>query len=94
MRGGTVHVAAQSSDDPWHAQISHAVMVVGGQEYTLCYNAKADGARFMTAYLDSNMDSWQNVSGGQFRANLTRSYKRFRHTFTVANTDLFGRVGF
>ncbi len=94
VRGGAVHVAAQSSDDPWHAQISHAVMVVGGQEYTLCYNAKADGARFITAYLDSNMDSWQNVSGGQFRANLTRSYKRFRHTFTVANTDLFGRVAF
>ena len=79
---------------PWQAQISHAVMVVGGQEYTLCYDAKADGPRVITAYMDSNLDLWRNISGGQHRAWLTTSWRRFRHTFTVAETDLFARVAF
>jgi len=69
-------------------------MVIGGQEYTLCYEAKASGRRAITAYLDTNMDRWQNISGGQFRADLTTRYRRFRHTFTIDNTDLFGRVAF
>ena len=44
--------------------------------------------------MDTNMYNWRNVSGGQFRADLTRSYRRFEHTFTVAETDLMGRVAF
>lgn len=79
---------------PWHAQISHAVMVVGGEEYTLCYDAKADAPRFITAYMDSNLDLWRNISGGQHRAHLTTSWRRFSHTFRVAETDLFARVAF
>lgn len=34
-----------------------------------------------------------NISGGQFRAELTTSYGRFRHTFTE-ETDLTGRGAF
>ena len=85
----------RSSPTRWHAQISHAVPVVGGQTYTLCYDAKSnEGPRQMRAYTDTNMDDWRNTSGGQFTANLTRSYQQFRHTFTMAETDLRGRVAF
>ncbi len=84
----------EAREQPWHVQISHAVLLVGGQEYTLCYRARADAPREMTAYLDANLDTWANVSGGQFRSDLTRSYQRFQHTFTIAETDLFGRVAF
>ena len=85
----------RSSPTRWHAQISHAVPVVGGQTYTLCYDAKSnEGPRQMRAYTDTNMDNWQNTSGGQFTANLTRSYQQFKHTFTMAETDLRGRVAF
>ena len=95
VRNGAVHVdIANSSDEPWHAQISHSVMVVGGQEYCLCYRARASGSRHITAYMDSNMDSWSNISGGQFRAELGTSYQRFRHVFTVEETDLHARVAF
>ena len=95
VANGAVRVAVREpSDDPWRAQLSHAVMVVGGQEYTLCYRARAQAARFITAYMDTNMHSWRNISGGQFRADLTRSYRRFAHTFTVAETDLMARVAF
>ena len=90
-----VHVdIRRASDRPWHAQISHSVLVVGGQQYTLCYRAKAQGRRPMTAYMDASMDTWANISGGQFRENLTRSWQNFKHTFTVAETDLQGRVAF
>ena len=81
-------------DQPWRAQISHAVTVIGGREYTPCYRAKAAGERFITAYMDTNMFTWANVSGGQFRADLTRSYQDFKHTFTVSETDLMSRVAF
>ena len=93
--GGVLHVnMANESDDPWHAQISHSVMLVGGQEYTLCYRARSTGAREMTAYTDTNTPNWQNTSGGQFRVDLTSSFRNFEHTFTVAETDLHGRVAF
>ena len=85
----------RASTTHWHAQISHAVPVLGGQEYTLCYEAKSSqGPRRIRAYTDTNMDNWRNTSGGQFTANLTTSYQRFKHTFTIAETDLRGRVAF
>jgi len=85
----------RSSSARWHVQISHAVPVVGGQTYTLCYDAKSnEGPRQMRAYTDTNMDNWRNTSGGQFTVNLTTSYQQFKHTFTMAETDLRGRVAF
>jgi len=92
---GVVRVIVNaSSSEPWHAQISHAVMVVAGEQYTLCYSARADSNRFMTAYMDSNMDIYTNTSGGQFRADLTNTWRDFKHTFTIEQTDLMGRVAF
>jgi hypothetical protein len=94
-QNGEVHIDINSASvDPWRAQISHAVMVVSGQEYTLCYSARATAARVMTGYLDSNMDQYSNISGGQFQENLTTSFQPFSHTFTVAATDLRARVAF
>ena len=87
-----VRVANQAQ--PWRAQLSHAVVATSGQEYTLCYDAKAAGARFITAYMDTNLDAWTNISGGQFRANLTTAWQTFAHTFTVNVTDLTARVAF
>ena len=83
-----------ASDDPWHAQVSHSVAVVGGQEYTLCYRARSTGARQMTAYTDTNTPNWRNTSGRQFRVDLTSSFQNFQHTFTIAETDIYGRVAF
>ena len=87
-------IAAVNTTQPWRAQISHTVPVVDGQEYSLCYRAKASGSRFITAYLDRNMHQWQNISGGQFRANLTTTWQDFQHTFTVSQTDITARVAF
>ena len=95
VRGSAVHVdIRQSSEQPWHAQISHAVMIIGGQQYSLCYRARASSDRHITAYMDTGLDSWTNISGGQFRAELTTAYQRFHHRFTVEETDITGRVAF
>ena len=92
---GEVHVnIRETSTDPWRAQLSHSVLVTEGQEYTLCYDARATGNRFMTAYLDTNLDDYQNLSGGQFRSDLTTTSQRFAHTFTASQTDLRARVAF
>ena len=93
--GGEVRIDMRSSAVfPWHAQISHSAKVIAGRQYTLCYDARAAGPRFITAYMDSNLDEWRNISGGQHRAHLTTARRRFNHTFTVAETNLFARIAF
>lgn len=95
VSGGVLRIdMANASNDAWHAQLSHSVMVTGGQEYTLCYRARSTGERVMTAYTDTNTPNWQNTSGGQFSVDLTSSWQNFEHTFTIAETDLQGRVAF
>ena len=79
---------------PWRAQISHTVSVVAGQNYSLCYRARAFGTRTITAYLDRNMHGWQNLSGGQFTSSLNIGWQEFKHTFTVNQTDITARVAF
>ena len=93
--GGEVLVAVrEQSSDPWRAQLSHSVMVQQGQQYTICYDARAEGPRVMTAYVDTNLDEYGNLSGGQFRADLTASSQTFSHTFMAFATDLRARVAF
>ena len=95
-RNGAVYVDVRSAHrDPWRAQISHAVMVLEGQQYTLCYRARSQGApRFITAYVDTHLDDWRNLSDGQHRADLSAYWKSFSHTFTIPETDLKARVAF
>ncbi len=83
-----------NTSQPWRAQISHTVSVEAGQQYTLCFRAKATSDRDITAYLDRNMHGWQNLSGGQFTAELTNSWQDFEYTFTVDETDITARVAF
>jgi len=92
---GEVFVSVRErSTDPWRAQLSHSVMVKQGQEYTLCYDARAEGPRFITAYVDSNLDDYRNLSGGQFRSNLSSNKQSFTYTFSASETDLRARVAF
>ena len=69
-------------------------MVQEGQTYTICYEAKAEGPRVMTAYVDSNLDDYRNLSGGQFTANLSASSQPYSHTFEATGTDLRARIAF
>lgn len=92
---GKVHInIRETSRDPWRAQLSHSVMINAGQEYTICYQARAHGRRSMAAYVDTNLDEYRNLSGGRFRVDLTPANQDFSHTFVAAETDLRARVAF
>ena len=94
-RWGSGHIRGTISQvntaQPWRLQISHTVSVVEGQQYTVCYRAKASANRRIEFYLDTNMHQWQNLSG-RFDANLTTRWQNFQHTFTVDRTDITARV--
>ena len=94
VSGEVVVAVRRESADPWRAQLSHSIMVHRGQTYTICYEAEAEGPRVMTAYVDSNLEEYRNLSGGQFTANLLASPQSYSHTFEATATDLRARVAF
>lgn len=83
-----------SESQPWRVQLSHYVRLVKGQEYTLCYRARADQKRNMTAYLDTGASQYQSLSGGQVRVSLTTRFQSFSHTWTAPISDVSSRVAF
>ena len=83
-----------SVSQPWRVQLSHPVRLVAGQVYTLCYRARADNQRSITAYLDAGANQYQNLSGGQSIADLTTTFKSFSQTWTVPTSDVSARVAF
>ena len=87
-------ITTVSTDQPWRVQLNHLVRLVQDQQYTLCYRARADASRTMTAYLDTGADQYQSLSGGQTTVSLTTSYQQFSHSWTVPRTDLTSRVAF
>ena len=83
-----------ASSEPWHVQLSHRVWLVGGQQYTFCYDAKANAPRIITAYLDSGASQYANIIGGQRQSSLNNQFQTFRHTFIIADTDTSARIAF
>ena len=88
------NIAFGSVSQPWRVQLSHPVRLVAGQVYTLCYRARADEPRSMTAYLDAGANQYQNLSGGQSIAYLTTAFQSFSQTWTVPTSDVSARVAF
>ena len=88
------NVGFGSVSQPWRVQLSHPVRLVAGQVYTLCYRARADKQRSITAYLDAGANQYQNLSGGQSIADLTTTFKSFSQTWTVPTSDVSARVAF
>lgn len=87
-------IGAASISQPWGVQLSHYVRLVEGKVYSLCYRARADGQRTMTAYLDAGANQYQSLSGGQSTVNLTTDFQSFSHTWTVPVSDVTSRVAF
>ena len=55
---------------------------------------RAQGAS-SSAYVDTDLDDWRNLSGGQHRADLSLSWRSFRATRSRSGeTDLKARVAF
>ncbi len=92
--GGLLRVNMRTaSSRPFDAQLSHPVMVVAGQEYSLCFDARAEGPRIMSAYVDSNQRDYVNL-GGFLEVDLTTDFQQYRLTFEATQTDLQARIAF
>ncbi len=92
--GGVLRVDMRNaSGNASHAQASHPVMVVEGQEYSLCFDARAEGSRDMTAFVDSNRRDYINL-GGHLVASLTEDFQQYKLTFEATQTDLQARIAF
>ena len=87
-----VSVARVNSDQPWRAQISHHVSVVEGQEYSVCFRARASSDRSVAVYVDQSMHQWQQLTREE--VDLTNYWQNFTHTFTADRTDITARVAF
>ncbi len=92
--GGVLQIDMRTaSGNSSHAQVSHPVMVVQGQEYSLCFDARADGPREMSAFVDTNRRDYINL-GGHLVAALTADFEQYRLTFEATQTDLQARIAF
>ena len=97
LRNGYINaaIAIVNADQPWRAQISHHVSVVEGQQYSICFRAKATARRSIGVYLDHSMHQWQKFTDEDDEVvNLTNIWRSFKHTFTVDETDITARVAF
>ncbi len=94
VAGGVLRVDMRTaSTNSFDAQLSHPVMVVEGQEYSLCFNGRATGAREMSAFVDSNRRDYVNL-GGHLVVALTPDFQQFHLVFEATQTDLQARVAF
>ena len=93
-------IRSTHATDHWRVQLSHRVWLVGGQEYTLCYDARTvAGARPIRAYLDKGAPNWERIIRNSandpwWQVSLTSQWKTFSHTFSVEETDTAGRIAF
>lgn len=87
-----VSIARVNTDEPWRAQISHHVSVVEGQEYSICFRARASSNRSVAVYVDQSMHQWQQLTREE--VDLRNHWQNFTHTFTADRTDITARVAF
>ena len=93
-------------NQPWRVTLSHDLVIENGQQYTLCYRAKADDYRYFTVNVDQGQDGrFQPLMGNGFTpevgnpgsetgATLDQEYHQFRHRFTALTTDTTARLRF
>ena len=87
-----VSIARVNTEQPWRAQISHHVSVSEGQEYSVCFRAKANSNRTIAVYVDQSMHQWQQLTREE--VDLQNYWRNFKHTFTADRTDITARVAF
>ena len=87
-----VSIARVNTGQPWRAQISHHVSVSEGQQYSVCFSAKANSNRSIAVYVDQSMHQWQQLTREE--VDLRTYWQNFKHTFTADRTDITARVAF
>jgi hypothetical protein len=95
LRSDAVQVKIAKADSTeWHLQFNQSgLRIVGGQYYTLSFEASSEQPRKITAYVSQAHDPWGNL-GLSHQADLGTEWKKFRFGFVATDTDANARVSF
>lgn len=83
---------ATSASNIWEAQLTHALSVTGGQQYSFCFKAKSTVNRNIPVNVDDGGPSYASLMGGAEQASLTSLYQDFKYTFTATGSDSSARI--
>ena len=80
----------------WHVQLIHALSVASGQQYTMCFRAKAEAGRSIAVNVDQagtpGYDSL--ITEGAYNPLITTQYQDYKYTFTANADDTSARITF
>lgn len=94
---GEVSVAIRSLPQmDWHVQLIHDVSVTQGQQYSICFRAKAEGSRTMLVNIDQGGTPGYDsvITEGPYTPQLSTSYQNYKYTFVANTTDTSSRLTF
>ncbi len=95
VRNEEMNVAiSAASPEAWHASLNHSLMVLEGQTYSICFDAKAEGPREIITYVDTDKPEFRQISEGAYTAQLTDEFASFHFVFTAEETDPRARLTF
>ena|GEM_PF-2235273 len=84
--------------NPWDIQMWHSVGVQSGQQYTICYKAKAANTREIEVNIDDNDPTYASVLGspinGAVDQTVSTVYQAYSHTFTASKSASNARLTF
>ena len=92
----------ETSKETWHVQLTHGVSVQEGQQYTICFSAKAAASRTISVNIDQDgtpgvgqpeTAGYQSVmaTGGEEPVLIT-DYSDYQYTFTSTVEDTSARL--
>lgn len=87
---------SQATEMDWHIQLLHAVSVTSGQQYSICFDGKAEAARTIVVNIDQGGSPGYDsvITQGAYMPSLSTSYQSYKYTFTANTTDTSSRVTF
>lgn len=95
FNGSADFTITQASQNIYDFQFTHPVSLTSGREYTLCFDAKADGNRTLYVDIDSaGPDSYDSLTNQPSTLPLNINYQTFTLTFTAVTTDATARLVF
>lgn len=87
-----IQANATSAGNTWEAQLTHALSVTSGQQYSYCFRAKSTVNRDIPVNVDDAGPTYGSLMGGGEQASLTSQYQDFKYTFTASGTDTSARI--
>jgi len=88
-------VISEASEEIWEVQLTHAVALTEGVEYSVCYDAKAAANRDINVNVDLGRAPWSSlIEGDGVNQSITTQYQSFKQTFTATGTESAARAIF